>query len=144
MLGAVSDFEPRTDLPQRIDLDDTPVASSARSRDQATRRRRRRIIEIGILALTLTLLAFGFPVFRVVVAMILMYAILLVGFAVLGAFARPVPEPAPPGELRRVRISYRCTVCGTELKMTMATEEKPQAPRHCADEMELVTSIDEL
>jgi DNA-directed RNA polymerase subunit RPC12/RpoP len=73
-----------------------------------------------------------------------MYAILMIGFAVLGAFARPVPEPPPAGELRRVRIAYRCATCGTELKMTMATDEEPQAPRHCADEMELVTSINEL
>jgi hypothetical protein len=140
----VTDFEPPTDLPERIDPDDTPIESTARLRDRAVRRRRKRIVEIGILVLTLGLLALGLPVVRVVVAMLLMYGILLVGFAVLGAFARPVPEPPPPGELRRVRLSYRCPTCGAELRMTLAPDDVPQAPRHCADEMELVTSLEEL
>jgi DNA-directed RNA polymerase subunit RPC12/RpoP len=102
------------------------------------------MLEVGILGLTLGLLALGLPVFRVIVAMALMYAILMVGFAVLGAFARPVPEPPPAGELRRVRLSYRCASCGAELRMTLAGDESPQAPRHCADEMELLTTADEL
>jgi len=140
----VSDFEPTTDLPERIDADDTPVASSARSRDEVTQRRRRRIVQLGIIVLTLGLLALGQPVLRVLIAMAIMYAILAIGFAVLGAFARPVPEPPPPGELRRVKLHYRCTSCGAELRMTLANDQLPQAPRHCADEMELTTPLDEL
>ena len=44
----VSDFEPTTDLPERIDDDDTPVESSARARDEAIQRARRRILRLLI------------------------------------------------------------------------------------------------
>ena len=140
----MSDFEPQTDVPERIDPDDTPVPSSARLRDERTQRRRKRVVQIAIVALGLILLALGLPAIRVAIAMALMYAILIGGFAVLGVFARPVPEPPPPGELRKVKLTYRCSSCGAELRMTLANDQIPQAPRHCADEMELTTSADDL
>ena len=65
------------------------------------------------------------------------------GFAVLGGFARPVPEPPPPGELRRVKITFRCSICGTEVRMTLANDEMPDPPRHCLEDMELVTPVDD-
>jgi hypothetical protein len=68
----------------------------------------------------------------------LFLVIMRVGVAVLRAFARPVPEPPPPGELRKVNLRYRCSVCGAELKMTHAAEEEPEPPRHCMEQMELV------
>lgn len=139
----MSDFHPETEVPERIDDDDTPVESSARSRDRSTQHRRRRWIQLGVLGATLGLLAFGFPVWRVLIAMAIMYLILIAGIAVLGAFARPVPEPPPPGELRRVKLTYRCSSCGAELRMTLASEQLPQPPRHCADEMDLLTPVDD-
>jgi hypothetical protein len=60
----------------------------------------------------------------------------------LGALARPLPEPPPPGELRKVKLVYRCATCGTEVRMTAATEQMPAPPRHCMDEMELVTPVE--
>ena len=66
-----------------------------------------------------------------------------IGFAMLGGLAQPVPEPPPAGELRRVKIMYRCTICGTEVRMTTANDQMPEAPRHCMDEMELVTPVDD-
>lgn len=101
-------------------------------------------MQLGVLGATLGLLAFGFPVWRVLIAMAIMYLILIAGIAVLGAFARPVPEPPPPGELRRVKLTYRCSSCGAELRMTLASEQLPQPPRHCADEMDLLTPTDDL
>jgi hypothetical protein len=67
-----------------------------------------------------------------------------IGFAMLGGLAQPVPDPPPPGELRKVKILYRCTVCGTEVRMTTANDQMPEPPRHCMDEMELVTPVDDL
>ena len=67
-----------------------------------------------------------------------------IGFVMLGGLAQPVPEPPPPGELRKVKIMYRCTICGTEVRMTTANDQMPDAPRHCMDEMELVTPVDDL
>jgi hypothetical protein len=34
-------------------------------------------------------------------------------------------------------------VCGTEVRMTMANDEVPDAPRHCMEEMDLVAPIDD-
>jgi uncharacterized protein (DUF58 family) len=67
-----------------------------------------------------------------------------IGFAMLGGLAQPVPEPPPAGELRKVRITYRCSICGTEVRMTVANDEMPDPPRHCQDDMDLVTPVDDL
>jgi hypothetical protein len=64
--------------------------------------------------------------------------VLKVGIAVLRALARPVPEPPPPGELRKVNLRYRCGVCGMELKLTAAADEEPPPPRHCLEDMQAV------
>ncbi len=67
-----------------------------------------------------------------------------VGFAMLGGLAQPIPEPPPAGELRKVKIMYRCSICGTEVRMTVANDQMPEPPRHCQDEMDLVTPVDDL
>ena len=67
-----------------------------------------------------------------------------IGFAMLGGLAQPVPEPPPAGELRKVKILYRCSICGTEVRMTTANDEMPDPPRHCLEDMDLVTPVDDL
>ncbi len=67
-----------------------------------------------------------------------------VGYAMLGGLAQTPPEPPPPGELRKVKILYRCSICGTEVRMTTANDEMPEPPRHCLEDMELVTPVDDL
>lgn len=141
---SVTDFEPTTDNPDRIDDDDTPVESSARSRDLVIRRRRKWGLRLLMVVIAGVLLARGEPLWRVVVAVALGYVIIMGGFAVLGAFARPIPEPPPPGELRRVKLQYRCSTCGAELRMTLANDRIPAPPRHCADEMDLVTAMEDV
>lgn len=79
---------------------------------------------------------------RVVIALVVAYAIFRVGAAVLRAVATPPPAPPPPGELRKVRLTYRCAVCGSELRMTLANDEVPAPPRHCMEEMEAVPTAD--
>jgi len=86
------------------------------------------------------MLAAGFDILRVLVAAVIMYVTLRAGFAVIGAFARPVPEPPPPGELRRVKLTYRCDQCGAELRMTLANDEVPAPPRHCTEDMDLIAT----
>lgn len=80
--------------------------------------------------------------FKVVVAVALGIAILWVGIVILRALAHGQPEPPPPGELRKVKIHYRCSVCGAELRMTVAPDEDPDPPRHCQEEMDLVAPIE--
>jgi hypothetical protein len=63
------------------------------------------------------------------------------GIGVLRSFSAPVPEPPPPGELRRVNVRYRCNVCGLEIRLTMAPDEDPPPPRHCLEDMDLVAPI---
>jgi hypothetical protein len=81
---------------------------------------------------------------RVVVAVLVAVVLLRVGMGVLGGFARPVPAPPEPGELRKVRLTYRCTICATEVRMTQANDEVPEPPRHCMEDMELVTPVEDL
>jgi hypothetical protein len=82
-------------------------------------------------------------VVNLLIAVVVGYVIWRLGAAVLGSFARPVPEPPPAGELRKVRITYRCSICGTEVRMTAANDEVPDPPRHCQEDMDLVAPVDE-
>ncbi len=79
-----------------------------------------------------------------VIAALAVLLLFKMGFAMLGGLAQPVPEPPPPGELRKVKIMYRCSICGTEVRMTVANDQMPDPPRHCQDEMDLVTPVDDL
>ena len=79
---------------------------------------------------------------NVLVGVVAGVAILRLGLGVIRMFARPVPPPLPPGEMRKVNLKYRCSICGTEVKMTRATDELPEAPRHCLEDMELVAPIE--
>lgn len=81
---------------------------------------------------------------RIVIALVVALLIVRVGIALLGGMTRPVPEPPPPGELRKVKLVYRCSTCGTEVRMTAAVDEDPEPPRHCMDEMDLLTPVDDL
>ena len=81
-------------------------------------------------------------VFNVVVALVMAYVIFKIGFAMLGSMARPAPEPPPPGELRKVKVRYRCNSCGMELRVEQAADEDPMPPRHCMDEMEMLAPKD--
>ena len=78
------------------------------------------------------------------VAAAAVFVLFKIGFSMLGGLAQPIPEPPPAGELRKVKIMYRCAICGTEVRMTAANDQMPEPPRHCQDEMDLVTPVDDL
>lgn len=79
---------------------------------------------------------------NVVIAVVVGLVIMRVGLAMLRGLAQPIPEPPPAGELRKVKIAYRCSICGSEVRMTIAPDEDPQAPRHCLEDMDLVAPIE--
>jgi hypothetical protein len=79
---------------------------------------------------------------RILLAVLAAAVIIKLGMSVLRSFARPVAPPPPPGELRKVRITYRCSICGTEVRMTAANDEVPDPPRHCQEDMDLVAPIE--
>lgn len=81
---------------------------------------------------------FGVSIVRLLIAIAAAFLIIRTGLALLRGMAAPIPEPPPPGELRKVKIQFQCQMCGTEVRMTMSTNEEPEAPRHCMQEMDLV------
>ena len=83
-------------------------------------------------------------VVRFLIALGAAVLLLRIGMAFLGGLSRPVPEPPAAGELRKVRLTYRCSICGTEVRMTAANDEMPEPPRHCQEDMDLVTPVDDL
>ena len=94
---------------------------------------------LGVVALLAIIgVATGKSPVLVLVAAAFAYGILRIGVVMLGGLARPVPAPPPPGELRKVRLLFRCSICGTEVRMTAANDEDPEPPRHCLEDMDLV------
>jgi len=79
-------------------------------------------------------------VLKILMAIAVAMILLRMGLAVLRTLATPLPEPPPVGELRKVKLQYRCSLCGTEVRMTVATNESPDPPRHCMDDMELMAA----
>ncbi len=105
---------------------------------------RRLLIVIGaaaVVALVVSTVS-GAPFVGVLLALLLGAVILGTGWFFLRSFATPVPPPPEPGTLRRVKLTYRCPVCGAEVRMTAADTEDPEPPRHCMEDMELVAPID--
>ncbi|MCX7619833.1 MAG: hypothetical protein N2037_03185 [Acidimicrobiales bacterium] len=79
---------------------------------------------------------------KIAIALAVFVLIMRVGITILRSLAQPLPEPPPPGELRKVRLTYRCSICGTEVRMTIAPHEDPEPPRHCQEDMELIAPIE--
>jgi hypothetical protein len=78
----------------------------------------------------------------VVVVALIALAIVKVGVGMLRGLGTPLPPPPPAGEMRKVNLKYRCSECGAEVKMTLATDELPDAPRHCMEDMDLVAPVE--
>ncbi len=88
--------------------------------------------------------ALGVFFLRAGLALVAAAVLIKMGFVMLGGLARPVPEPPAPGELRKVRLTYRCGICSTEVRMTAANDQMPEPPRHCMEDMDLITPVDDL
>ena len=63
------------------------------------------------------------------------------GIGMLRSFTTPMPAPPPAGEMRRINVKYRCSVCGLEIKLTLAPDEDPPPPRHCLEDMDILAPI---
>ena len=114
-------------------------------RDDRTGWRLRHPVIGGLAVLLIAIgLVVGLSPWKVLVAAAVVWVILRIGVTMLGGLARPIPEPPPEGELRKVKLQYRCEICGTEVRMTVAPDIDPEPPRHCQDDMTLMTSPDDL
>lgn len=76
--------------------------------------------------------------FKLLIAIVVFLVMMKIGIGIIRAIGTPLPPPPPPGELRKVNLRFRCSVCGTEVKMTAAPDELPEPPRHCLEDMNLV------
>ena len=77
----------------------------------------------------------------VLIGLVMAYVLWKTGIAMLRSMTTPAPAPPPAGEMRKVNVRYRCSVCGVELRLTMAPDEDPPPPKHCLEEMELVAPL---
>ena len=88
----------------------------------------------------------GMPSFGAVVWVglgpVLGWLIFRFGLNMLRSLGTALPGPPPSGELRRVNLRYRCSLCGVELKMTLAANEVPEAPRHCMEDMDALLPVE--
>ena len=71
--------------------------------------------------------------------LVLLVGLWRVGLGMLRSMTAPLTPPPPPGEMRRINVRYRCSVCGVELRLTLAPDQDPPPPRHCMEEMLLVS-----
>jgi hypothetical protein len=63
------------------------------------------------------------------------------GIGLLRSMMSPLPPPPPAGEMRKVNVRYRCSVCGLEIKLTLAPDDDPPPPKHCLEDMDVVAPI---
>lgn len=64
-------------------------------------------------------------------------AIWTVLMAVIRAVANP-PPAVDPEDVIETRRRFRCSLCGTQVTMTVANVAEPKPPRHCREEMDEV------
>ena len=77
---------------------------------------------------------FGF--WRAAIAFLVAAPILAVGIGYFRSAGNSPPEPVAE-EVSAEDMRYVCSVCGLELKVLVATNDR--APTHCREQMELVT-----
>ena len=76
------------------------------------------------------------------IAALAAFFIIRVGFRMLSGLGQPIAPPPEPGDMRKINLRYRCDICGAELKMLLATDDLPEPPRHCLDDMTLISPVE--
>ncbi len=74
---------------------------------------------------------------QVILALAMAVAIWTVLMAVIRSLANPPPE-IDPDDVVETRRRFRCSLCGTQVTMTVTNMAEPRAPRHCREEMDEV------
>lgn len=74
-------------------------------------------------------------------AVVLFFVLWRGGVALIRGITTPLPPPPPAGEMRKVNVRYRCSVCGLEIKLTLSPDEDPPPPRHCQEDMDEVAPL---
>lgn len=71
---------------------------------------------------------------RFIIAIAIGYVIWRVAMSTIRMLATPPPE-IDPEDIVVTLQDYRCTICGTEVTMTVANQVEDGAPRHCREDM---------
>jgi hypothetical protein len=77
----------------------------------------------------------------VAVGLVMMRLVWKFGFGMLRSMTNSLPPPPPSGEMRKINVRYRCSVCGVELRVVMAPDEDPPPPRHCLEDMDIIAPL---
>ena len=77
----------------------------------------------------------------VAVGLVMMRLVWKFGFGMLKSMTNSLPPPPPSGEMRKINVRYRCSVCGVELRVVRAPDEDPPPPRHCLEDMDIVAPL---
>lgn len=99
------------------------------------------LVGVVIAATTSASWLFAASIIKALVAVLVMVALFRIGMVMISGLAEPVPAPPDAGTLRKVKLTFRCSICGAEVKMTSAASEEPEAPRHCLEDMDLVAPL---
>ncbi len=81
-------------------------------------------------------------VLNIFFAVLFFIVVYTVGVKMMASFSRAQPAAPPIGELRKVKMTFQCSVCGTEVKMTRSPIDEPMGPSCCMQEMELTERSD--
>ena len=74
------------------------------------------------------------PLLQIVIAILIGLAIWTVTRAIIRALATP-PQEIDPTAVVEAEQDYKCSVCGTELTVHIASVTETEPPRHCREEM---------
>ena len=72
--------------------------------------------------------------FRIAIALVIFVVVWRASIALIRMLATPPPE-IDPEDVVETRQHYKCTVCGTEVTMTVRNVKEEDAPRHCREDM---------
>ena len=74
---------------------------------------------------------------NVIIAILMGYVIWRVSISTLRMLATPPPD-IDPADIVETEQKFRCSICGTEVTMTVANVVEQKAPRHCREDMDEV------
>ena len=100
------------------------------------------LVVVGVAAASLLSVLFDVSWVKAAVAAAVILVVMRAGFAVISGLSELPPEPPDPGTLRKVKLTYQCQICGAEVRMTAAASEDPEPPRHCMEDMSLLTPVE--
>ena len=94
-----------------------------------------RTVLVAALLVALVVLGEAFGYLRAATGLALGAAVCYLGFSYFRSAGEAPPEPEPEDVSARA-LRYVCPMCGLELKVEVATSDKP--PTHCREPMVLV------